>query len=109
MWELEVPESSVLTYVDDVVWNRILRIRVPLTARYTKAIREKANEKFPGNPQARRRYEKELETEFWDDDPPEDALWSQLRLDEPVDGSSALIKHPIRKEWIIECRTLCSS
>jgi hypothetical protein len=107
MWELEVPESSVLTYTDDVIWNRILRIKVPLTRRYTKTIREKANKKFPDNPQSRRHYEKELEKKFWEDELSESALWNQLCLDRPVDGSSALIKHPVRKEWIIECRTLC--
>jgi hypothetical protein len=109
MWELEVPEPSVLTYIDDVIWNRILKIRVPLTRRYTKAIQEKANKKFPDNPQSRRHYEKELENKFWDDKLPESALWNQLRLDKPIDGSSALIKHPVRKEWIIECRALCYS
>jgi len=109
MWELEAPESSILTYIDDVTWNRLLGIRVRLTPRYTEAIREDAAKKFPHDPQARRQHEIESEKRWWDHKPPESTLWRELFLDKPVDGSPALLRHPIQKEWIVDCRVLrCS-
>ena len=102
IWEIEVGTSSVLAYIDDVVWNRILRIRVPLTPRYRKPIREEAARRFPDHSQARREYEKKLEQRFWDRRPPEGKLWRELFLDKPADGSSALIRHPLQEEWIVQ-------
>lgn len=104
---LEVPECYLIKYIDDIKWNQILGNPVPLTLRYSRPIKAKANDKFPNDPQKRRTFENELEDEFWENKPPEEELWKNLFLDKPdEDGSSALIKHPIPEEWIIESETI---
>jgi len=106
MWELEVSDSSILTYVDGVIWNCLLGIRVPLSARYTEAIRKEAAKKFPHDPHARRQFEIESEKRWWEHRRPESTLWKELFVDEPIEASSALLRHPIQKDWIVDCRVL---
>lgn len=109
MWSLAVPEDSVITYIDDIMWNCILEIRVNLTQSYRRPIRAKAGNKFPNDPYKRKNLEKELENKFWENKPPAEELWEKLLLDKAVDGSPALIKHPIPDDWIIKRRTIqCS-
>ncbi len=109
MYSLKVPEYSVIKYIDDIMWNCILGIRVCLTPSYKRNIRVKANAKFPNDPRKRRIFEKELEKEFWENKPPAEELWDNLLLDKAVDGSPALLKHPIPDDWIIESITIqCS-
>ena len=109
MWTLEVPENSVIVYIDDIMWNRILGIRCRLTLSYRRNIRAEAEKKFPNDPCKQRILEKELEKEFWESKLPTEELWKKLLLDKAVDGSPALIKHPIPDKWIIKSKTIqCS-
>jgi hypothetical protein len=105
-YTLKVPEDSVITYIDDIMWNYILGIRVNLTQSYKRKIRAEAGNKFPNNPCKRKTFEKELENKFWENKPPARELWEKLRLDKAVDGSPALIKHPIPYDWIIKSETI---
>ncbi len=102
MYTLEVPEDSVITYIDDIMWNCILGKRPRLTLSYRRPIEAEAGKKFPKDPYKRRNLEKELVNEFWENKPPAGELWEKLRLDKAVDSSSALIKHPIPDDWIIK-------
>lgn len=106
MWSLEVPEYSVITYIDDIMWNRILGIQCCLTPSYKCNIRAEAENKFPNDPCKQRILEKELEKEFWENKPPAEELWGKLLLDNAVDSLSALIKHPIPDDWIIKNETI---
>lgn len=105
---LEVPEDSWIRYIDDIKWNQILGIpKVHLTLRYSRPIKDKANDKFPNDPQKWRDFENELEDEFWENKPPAEELWKNLFLEKPdEDGSSALLKHPILAKWIIRSETI---
>jgi hypothetical protein len=106
-WELEVPDSSILAYIDDVVWNCLLGIKIRLTSAYASPIREEAAKKYPDDPRLRRQFETESEHLFWDHMPPESTLWERLFLEKPVDGSSALIEHPVPDEWVVSFQTVC--
>ena len=101
-WTLDVPEYSVITYIDAIMWNHILDIRVSLNSSYKRDIKAKANDEFPNDGNKRYALEKKLEKEFWENKPPVEELWEKLLLDKAVDGSQALIKHPIPADWIIE-------
>lgn len=105
-YTLEVPEDSVITYIDDIMWNCILGIQVRLTPSYRRPIRAEAGNKFPNDPYKRKDFEEELENKFWENKPPAEELWDNLLLDKAVDGSPALLKHPIPDDWIIECETV---
>ena len=101
-WALKVPECSIITYIDEIMWNCILDIRVSLNSSYKRDIKAKANDEFPNDGNKRYALEKKLEKEFWENKPPVEELWEKLLLDKAVDGSQALIKHPIPDDWIIE-------
>ena len=109
MWTLEVPEDSVITYIDDIMWNCILGIRVCLTLSYRRPIRAKVEKEFPNDPCNQKILEKEFVKKFWENKPPAEELWEKLLLDKAVDGFPALIKHPIPDDWIIKSETIqCS-
>ncbi len=101
-WSLQVPENGVIKYVDDIMWNCILGIRVHMTPCYRRVLRAIAGIQFPYNGHKRRAFEKELEKEFWQKKHAPAELWDKLLLDEAIPGSSALIRHPIPREWIIK-------
>lgn len=101
-WSLEVPRGSIITYIDDIMWNCILGIKVKLTPRYMRNIRAAACSRFPYDGQKRRSYEEELENDFWNNVPSQQELWSKLLIDEAIDGSPVILKHPIREEWITD-------
>lgn len=100
-WTLDVPECSIITYIDYIVWNRILDIRVPLPTSYKRDIKAKAGAN-PNDGPKRYALEKKLEKEFWENKPPVEELWEKLLIDKAGDCSNALIKHPIPTNWIIK-------
>ncbi len=109
MYTLKVPEDSVITYIDDIMWNCILGNQVRLTPSYRRPIRAKVEKKFPNDSCNQIILEKELENKFWENKPPAKELWKKLLLDKAVDGFSALIKHPIPDDWIIKSEMIqCS-
>jgi hypothetical protein len=106
LWSLEMPKSSVIRYIDDIMWNCILGIKVCLTPTYKRNIKAKAATMSPNDPRRRRIFERQLEKEFWENKPPVKELWNNLLLDKAVDGSPALIKHPVPDDWIIGSTTI---
>jgi hypothetical protein len=102
LWILDVPESSIITYIDDIMWNCILGIRVRLTPRYMRDIKAEASASFPDDSKKRHMHENKLTEQFWRQERSGEELWTKVFLDEMVDGSPALIKHPVEEDWIID-------
>ena len=100
-WILAVPRESILRFVDDIVWNRILGIRCALPSKIRHDWCDKALHRFPDDADARKRSEEELEESFWAQPPPGESWWSALFTREAAsEHVSALIPHPIKDEWV---------
>ncbi len=105
-WELSVPDSKIICFIDDLVWNRILgkRYRVPDKMRQWD---DEALKKYPNDLNARKDYKGYLEESFWNREPVSGSWWCELFTENTCNGESALIRHPIPCEWIIGHEIWC--
>lgn len=69
-WILDVPREAILRFVDDIVWNRILRIRCAVPTRTRLGWFDEALQRFPGDAAARERFVAERSESFWSQSPP---------------------------------------
>lgn len=97
VWELNVPVDRVLCYVDDVIWGAIRKEQVALPKVDRDAIHQQALQRNPADMgQAYRECEAEYRASLLVGDP-----WSRLMREQPCEGRSALLKHPIPEAWVV--------
>ncbi len=101
-WTLDVPSDSILGFVDDIVWNRILGIRCGVSSEMREAWRNEAMRSFPHDAAARGRHLTEQEESFWTQALPGERWWESLFVEpEPRECVSALVPHPVAKKWVL--------
>jgi hypothetical protein len=103
-WVLDVPRDSILRFVDDIVWNRILDMRCALPNQVRLGWRNEAISRFPNDydREARDRFEKQRKDSFWAQPPPGGSWWNALfTRPQARQGVSALVPHPIVEEWVL--------
>lgn len=101
-WILDVPRKSILQFVDDIVWSRILGIRCALPSEIRYRWREEALHYFPKDGAPRKRFLAEKENSFWTVLPPGKSWWDSLFV--RVRASpyvSALVPHPVAADWVL--------
>jgi hypothetical protein len=101
-WELCVPSSAVIRFIDDIVWNRILGIECNVRSDMRRKWRKEALAKYPNNSIASKTYEKQCLKNFWQQKPKSGSWWHELFVDDPEEAVSALIKHPVPIEWVAQ-------
>lgn len=99
-WELHVPSSEIICFIDDVVWNRILKIKCSVPANMRCQWYGEALKKFPNDPKALKAYEERCLENFWSQEPKSGDWWDELFTENADNGVSALIGHPIPSKWI---------
>jgi hypothetical protein len=102
LWELYLPRSEVIQFVDDMVWNRILGIEcdVPMSLRCQWC--DKSLKKFPNNQKTAKEYEHKCYQEYWMQKPKAGSWWDELFVSS-ISGSistSVLIRHPVQSAWV---------
>ena len=100
-WVLNVPCEEILNFVDEIVWNRIAGVNVRPRKETIRRWRDEAIARFPDDPEAGHRYEQEQWDKFWAQQPPDGSWWDHLFVEPQEEESvSALVRHPIRPEWV---------
>ncbi len=99
-WELCVPDSEIICFIDDLVWNRILEIECAAPYELRRKWRSEALEKFPDDLTAANTYEESCRRSFWDQEPKNGCWWDELFTKNTGNGATALVRHPIPSEWI---------
>jgi hypothetical protein len=105
-WELCVPGSEVITFIDDIVWNRILGIKCRVRSDLFWQWRKESQSKYPYDPEAARAYEKDCFNNFWNEEPKSGSWWDELFVGDPGEYVSALIKHPVPTQWVSKRTTI---
>lgn len=100
-WELCVPVSEVLQFIDDIVWNRILGIKCCVRSDMKYKWRKEALAKYPHNSVDSKAYEKQCCENFWKRKPESGSWWNELFVDDPGEAVSALVKHPVPTQWVL--------
>ena len=103
-WEIEVPECAIITFVDNLVWNKILHRRCQLPHSLYVKLYTRALDQEPHDSERTREVEARLTEEFWDSLGTGQELWDRLLLEAPpgdTGSASALIRHPVPPEWVI--------
>lgn len=98
---IRLPESEVIQFVDDMVWNRILGIKCGPPQGLRNQWKDESLKKYPNNIAAAKNYEKRCQDDYWNQKPKSNSWWDELFV--KIGGStsiSALIRHPVRKDWI---------
>lgn len=99
---LDVPRESILAFVDEVVWNRILGIRCELPSGVWRPWRDDGRRSFPGNVAAQNHHEAKQRGAYWTQPPPGENWWDSLFAgDRAEECVSALVPHPVAKEWVV--------
>ena len=101
LYELEVPQSKIIAFVDDIVWNKILGYKPGLPS-IERRWRNEAIEKSPGNRKAHDKYVEERYKELWIEPPPSGDHWNELIVTRPCELVSAVIAHPVPKEMLLD-------
>jgi len=105
-WELDVPNTDILALVDDYVWNRILKINCHPPRRLYYEWREKSLELFPHDASARERFLDDQHRLYFAEEPPTGDWWNHVFVDcTDGDSTSAIIRHPVKPEWVLSGRT----
>lgn len=100
-WVLEVPESEILKFIDGFVWNRILGQKCPPPKELLYSWRVPAIERHPGDFPAQERFIADQNKSYWELPPPSGDWWNHLFVENSEnEGIDALIRHPIRREWV---------
>jgi len=101
LWELCLPESEVIQFVDDMVWKRILEIKGELPQRLRNQWKYKSLKKYPNNPTSAKNYEKKCQGDYWMQTPKSNNWWDELfvKMGEGL-SMSALIHHPVRDDRV---------
>lgn len=98
-WYLDVPSDSIMYFVNDVVWNRIIGEKTRPPEEILTSFRREADERFARDPIRRHRLVAELIEQFWT---PNGREWQDLLSSEPTQSKwvSALVPYPIAKKWL---------
>ena len=109
LWEICLPKSKIIKYVDDMVWNRILGIKCHVPSSLSDQWRQKAIKKFPHNPTLAHEYEKKCRDDYWAQKPKGNSWWDELfvKMDKGL-SMSALIRHPVQEDLINNKIIWCS-
>ncbi len=99
-WDLYLPVSEVIQFVDDMVWNRILGIKCDVPPSLRNQWRDESQKKFPSNPATAKVYEKECYNNYWMKKPKTGSWWDELFVSRIGECTSALIRHPVREDCI---------
>jgi hypothetical protein len=105
-WSLEVPESEILTLIDDFVWSRILygdRVQdCHPPRRLQREWWDRALEVYPDDSESRTNFLKKQHQDYWNQEPPSGDWWNHVFVnDTNRDSTSAIIPHPIKREWVV--------
>jgi hypothetical protein len=100
-WSLEVPESALLTIVDEMIWNEILGKKF-FSKRLFDQLEAEASKTLCNCEQiaqfAMTRMESSCQTIG--------ERWTRLFIDDPFDPrASVLLKCPIESQWVVETKT----
>jgi hypothetical protein len=100
-WELSVPLSAILRFIDGYMWNRLSKQTsgVPVPARF----RSQWMQNVPADTQNSDACEAEMKEEFWKQPESEDERWKGLFVpsSDGREGVDALLRHPIDPRWVI--------
>lgn len=101
LWEICLPKTEVIQFVDDMVWNRILGIKCEPSRELRNQWQEESQKEYPNNPAAAKNYEKKCQDDYWLQKPKSGNWWDELFVKRGESTSmSALIRHPVRKDRI---------
>jgi hypothetical protein len=101
LWEICLPESEVIQFVDDMVWNRILERKCAPPQGLRNQWRDESQKEYPNNTEAAKNYEKKCQDDYWNQKPKSNSWWDELFVETGESTSvSALIRHPVRKDWL---------
>lgn len=102
-WILNVPRESILRFVDNIVWNRIVDLApCELPQKLLRQWDDDALRLHPDDEAERERTRKVLEQDFWEQPPPGDSWWDSVFAENEHCGSvSAIVQHPVRSEWVL--------
>ena len=102
-WELVVPKEAILALVDEFVWNKVFGqtgFRPP--QRLIDEWQQEANEQYPYDGRARRRYTDEQRQRYRQEPAPSGDWWNHLfDAEYGEEGVCALLRHPVEPEWVI--------
>jgi hypothetical protein len=96
-YELNVPKSEVICFVDDLVWNRILDRKCNVTKNMRNQWFDEGMKESPNDLEA---YIKMREEKFWGQKPKSGSWWDELFIENTDDGVSALVRHPVPSKWV---------
>jgi len=102
LWELYLPRSEVIQFVDDMVWNRILGIKCDIPMPLRCQWRNESLKNIPNNQKAAKDYEHKCYQEYWMQKPKTGNWWDELFVS-GIGGSistSVLIRHPVQLAWV---------
>lgn len=101
LWEICLPISKVIKYVDDIVWNRILGIKCRVPSCLFFQWRQEGIGKFPHNPTLAHDYERKCRDDYWTQKPKGNSWWDELfvEMDKGL-SMNALIRHPVQEDLI---------
>lgn len=94
-WVLDVPEGPggpILSFVDDIVWNRIIGLK-PGIERLYHHWKEMAMQEYPSDMSMQEKHKEMLRQQFWAMSPPTGDWWDVLFKDGPGENVSAIIRH----------------
>jgi hypothetical protein len=121
LWELYLPRSEVIQFVDDMVWNRILGIKCDIPMPLRCQWRNESLKNIPNNQKAAKDYEHKCYQEYWMQKPKTGNWWDELfvsgiGMQKPKTGNwwdelfvsgiggsistSVLIRHPVQLAWV---------
>ena len=107
LWEVEVPKTESIKFVDSIVWNRILGIKCCLPKSVCEKWEDAGRKKFTGDRPKYDAYVQEQTEQFWSRKPPTGDWWDSLLID-PIanprrdESVSAITRHPIPEAWVIK-------
>ena len=105
LWELNVPDSEIIAFVDSIVWNRVLERQCALPRDLRARWLGEANDEFPGDSAKRDAYLREQEEQFWLRKPPSGDWWDSLLTERRShEAVSAITRHPACEGWISDSR-----
>lgn len=110
-WTLDVPKESIIAFVDNYVWNRLLgKTRVTVSDHIRLKWKNEALSTYPHLPKKRHEFVEQKYVEFWSRPAPTEGWWQSLFV-EPARienlkveslGVCALVRHPVDLTCLVQ-------
>lgn len=105
LWDLEVPDSEIIAFIDDIAWIRIIGEKCCLPRKTWLQWRQRAIEQYGSETDKVDAYVDARRREFRNQKPPKGDWWKSLLLSSSEGASvSAIIRHPVPQSWVVEKR-----